>query len=74
MGGGHSALSPKFGLGTVIALFYSPEIHDMVVQVLITFFNLLSFLPTVLLSSPTPSNIQICSGRYVVVAEVPTES
>ena len=62
------ALVPSF------LLYYSPLIPEMAVQVLITFFNLLSFLPMVLLSPPTPSNIQICSGRYVVVAEVPTES
>ena len=38
------------------------------------FFNLLSSLPMDLLSPPTPTNIQICFGRYAVAAEVPTVS
>ena len=49
-------------------------IHDIMVQVLIMFFNLLLSLPMGLLSPPTPINTQICFGCYAVVTEVPTVS
>ena len=75
MGGGHSALSPKFGLGIAIHIYSTCAlIYDMTVQVLITFFSLLLSLPMDLSSPPTPSNTQICFGHYVVVAEVLTAS
>jgi len=75
MGGGHSAFSPKFGLGKIVT-FILPLllIHDTTIQVLITFFNLLLFLPMDLSSPLTPSNTQICFGHYAVVAEVLTVS
>ena len=64
-----------FGFCTVVShLSYSPYIHDMTVQVLIMSFNLLLSLPIVLLSPPTPTNTQICSRHYAVVAEVPMVS
>ena len=74
MGGGHSAFSPKFGLGTAIPVHCSTSIHKMTIQVSITFFNLLSSLLMNLLSPPTPSNTQTCFGRYAVAVEVPTAS
>ena len=72
MGGGHSAFSPKFGLGTADCShsFCPCLIHDTTIQVLITFFNLLLSLPMDLSSPLTPSNTQICFGHYAVVVEV----
>ena len=64
----HSALVLSFPF--VPALL--KKIHDITVQVLIMFFNLLSFLPMDLLSPPTPINTQICFGHYAAVVGVPT--
>ena len=79
MGGGHSAYSPKFGLGTLTAspiLFYFVHayVNNIMIQASITFFSLLLSLVTDLLSLLTPSNTRICFGRYVVVAGAPTVS
>ena len=80
MGGGHSALSPTFGLGNCHTFFVPCslplKIHDIIgiLQVLIMFFNLLSSLPINLLLLPTLTNTQTCFGHYAVEVEVPTAS
>ena len=76
MGGGHSAYSPKFGLGTFLFYFipFMVIFHDMTIQASITSFSLPLSLPMDPSLPPTPSNTLICFGHYAVVAGAPTGS
>ena len=73
MGEGHDPFPPAFGQDTL------PSFPFLFLLLKLTIsqrrcLNLLLSLRMVLLSPPTPTNTQICSGRYAVVAEVPTAS